>query len=95
MTNSSKPKPKRSESTSKTGLKPVKTRKNSSKSSMITSKKRLYGVKSQKKSLTSRDSIYSLDTWKLNMELTPRPRNKVVVSFNKRLKHAWQIVKGK
>ena len=42
----------------------------------------------------SKDSIYNLDSWKWNYEDVTKPKNKVVVSLKKRIKHAWAVLRG-
>ena len=60
---------------------------NSKKKSPVSSTKPTQQVK-------NRDSIYSLDSWKWNYEEVTKPKNKVVVSLSKRIKHAWEVLRG-
>jgi hypothetical protein len=50
--------------------------------------------KEMNKPKLSKDSIYNLDAWKWNYEEVSKPKNKVVVSLRKRIKHAWEILLG-
>lgn len=75
----SKPKPSKDLPKAKT------QKKNSTKSS----KKPTSKAKFQPKT-----SIYSLDSWKWNYEDVTKPEPRIVKSLKKRIKHAWEVLKG-
>lgn len=46
------------------------------------------------KTRKGRESLYSLDTYKMKYERTKKQRNEINASFKKRLQHAWEVLKG-
>lgn len=71
-----------------------KTSTNVTKSSKKPSKKPTYSGKAPKTTSMPKTSIYQLDSWKWNYEDVTKPKNRVVVSLKKRIKHAWEVLLG-